>query len=71
MPAHPQPVTEHYDLYPAFHLAEGQIHLGFNALAERIREHKKVIIDGTPIMVVKAFVKSEWFKRAENRWLVQ
>src|SRR5258708_25277820 len=46
MRAHHQPVTDHYDLYPAFHLSSDQIHLGFNALAEGIREYKTVVIDG-------------------------
>ena len=46
MSAHHQPVTEHYDLYPAFHLPSDQIHLAFNALTERIREYKMVVIDG-------------------------
>src|SRR5260370_21082480 len=46
MRAHHQPVTDHYDLYPAFHLPSDQIHLGFNALAERVREYKMVVIDG-------------------------
>jgi len=33
--------------------------------------YRLVSSNGTPNMVVKAFMKSEWFERAENRWLVQ
>ena len=35
-----------YDLYPGFPLASGQIELGYAALAEKLRGHSLVIIDG-------------------------
>src|SRR5262245_30986245 len=46
MPARHQPVTEHYDLYPSFPLGSGQIELGYDALAARIRDQKTIVIDG-------------------------
>lgn len=35
-----------YDLYPGFPVDSGRIELGYAALAEKLRGHKRVIIDG-------------------------
>ncbi|MFB6454146.1 ROK family protein [Chitinophaga sp. Hz27] len=35
-----------YDMFPAFQLAEGQVHTGFDTLAAYIRTHKNLVIDG-------------------------
>jgi mannose-6-phosphate isomerase class I len=41
----PGPAGE-YDIYPAFALGAGKIFSGFEALAERISHHQRVLIDG-------------------------
>ena len=46
MPARHRPVTDHYDLYPSFPLGGNQIHVGYDALAVRLRDHKTIVIDG-------------------------
>src|SRR5258707_5898890 len=46
MPARHQPVTDHYDLYPAFHLDDGKVHFGYEYLAEQLHDQKTVVIDG-------------------------
>ncbi len=46
MLGHHQPITDHYDLYPAFHRESNQIHLGFHVLVDRIREQRVLVIDG-------------------------
>lgn len=46
-PAYHQPTQPgQYDVYPAFPLADGQIHLGFESLAERLARCPQVILDG-------------------------
>ena len=37
-----------YDIYPAFLVGPGQIHLGFSALADRLATARQVVIDGYP-----------------------
>src|SRR5260221_12064910 len=37
-----------YDIYPAFAVGPGEIHLGFGALAERLAAAGQVVIDGYP-----------------------
>lgn len=36
----------HYDLYPAFPLDTGRIELGYAALAEQLRGHSQIVLDG-------------------------
>lgn len=35
-----------YNIYPAYPIGEGQIELGFSALAQRLASHQRIIIDG-------------------------
>jgi len=42
----PDSVRGKYDIYPSFRLSDNQIFTGYEALFERVLEHKIVIIDG-------------------------
>lgn len=44
--ANPGPVDEEYDIYPSLKIKDNQIFAGFESLAEKIRDHRNVIIDG-------------------------
>jgi len=44
----PPAAAGQYDIYPAFSVGPGQIHLGFGALAERLATASQVVIDGYP-----------------------
>jgi mannose-6-phosphate isomerase class I len=44
----PQTPPGQYDLYPAFDIGPGKIHVGFEALAERLAGASEVVIDGHP-----------------------
>jgi hypothetical protein len=35
-----------YDIYPGFPIGSGKIELGYQALADRLAGHRRVIIDG-------------------------
>jgi mannose-6-phosphate isomerase class I len=41
-------LNDAYDLYPAFDLPGGVISLGFDALAQQLAPHRRVILDGFP-----------------------
>ena len=41
----PTPVGQ-YDIYPAFPINDGKIGVGYEALAERIARHERIVIDG-------------------------
>lgn len=47
-PVSASPLTGGYDLYPAHDLPDGVIALGFDALAQKIATHRRIILDGFP-----------------------
>jgi mannose-6-phosphate isomerase class I len=42
----PNPTEGKYDIYPSYKLGDNQIYSGFDSLAEKISEHRVVILDG-------------------------
>jgi len=42
----PSPTEGKYDIYPTYKLRDNQIYSGFDSLAEKISEHRVVILDG-------------------------
>ena len=35
-----------YDIYPAYPIGDGKINIGYQALADQIKAHKRIVIDG-------------------------
>src|SRR5258705_227934 len=75
-PACVMPQSDVYDIYPSFSVGNGQIDLGFTALAQRLAQHEQIILDGMVgvfgddfrVRLTQAFaqlgVTYEWFDAA-------